>query len=305
MTQEPRQGGKEPTRLRASWRAFLLVWRDYHGFTKLVTFVLIACSVLGIVAAFRERSLFVEPAWAAQLEKALASDAFRGLLALIIALLVAISIKRRQEAGLLDGDDHYSIGRALAFGYFKNFLVGALQVAKARGHVLHVFHPRGVQDLRTFESQVWPRVQAQFQTVAREIDPALTAARKPLVRRVVAMQIAGEGGQREFWLDFPTTLFTVGDYYESWNRWLEQQDKPLVEERQLLEFEQGQIGEFFRHLHLLMTSGIGIKAVQDHGLNEGDLKDLLDHHYKLVTLDDLTDLLSLPPPGPSLPNRSS
>ena len=281
--------------LRKSGQAFNSLQKDYHLFTILLAVLLVASCLVGIAGTYDQGGVLA--AWRAQfdwsrMEKAFGSDAFRGLLASIIALLIGISIKRRQASGVLDGDDeHYSIGRALAFGYFKNFLVGALQVAKANGQALHVFNPKNVEDLRTFEHKIWPQARSQFTTVAREIDPALTATRKPLVRRVIAMQISGAAGQREFWLDFPTTLFTIADYYESWNNWLISQNRPNIEPEELLAFEQLQIGAFFGHLNLLMTSDIGHKAVKDHGLEPADMADLLKSHYKLVGLTDLRDLL--------------
>lgn len=293
---------------KASWRAFQLLRADYHPVTQFIGVFLAACCVLGIVLAYRGPGLLptsVAGMDGKALENLLTSDAFRMLLGLLIALMIGISIKRRQVAGVLDGDENYNIGRALAFGYFKNFLVGALQVAKVNGQVLHVFEPHNVEDLRNFERKIWPQVASQFTTVAWEVDPALTAARKPLVRRVIAMQISDAGGQRELWLDFPTTLFTIGDYYESWNRWLVTQNKPMLDEKQLLGFEQMQIAEFFRHLKALMTSDIGYVAVQDHGLTADGLADLLNNHYRLVNMATLTDLLSLPPQGPTPPSRNS
>ena len=66
-----------------------------------------------------------------------------------------------------------------------------------------------------------------------------------------------------------------------------------------------QIAEFFRHLKALMTSDIGYVAVQDHGLTADGLADLLNNHYRLVNMATLTDLLSLPPQGPTPPSRNS
>lgn len=279
---------RPPSYLRASWRAFLYVLEDYHWVTKALALVLVACCVLGVAAAYWGdgvlAGLMRDVDWR-RVERVLTSDSFRMLLTLAIALLIAVSIKRRQAAGLLDGDEHYNIGRALAFGYFKNFLVGTLILAAEKGRTLYIFKPDNVADLRTFEHEVWPEIARKLQTRTEEVRPDTHRASAPLVRRVVVIGSASTGGD-EFWMDFPTTLFTVGDYYESWNRWLADNDRPLVHQSRLLKFEQTQIDEFFRHLRLLMTSGIGRKAVEDFGLTQDELIALQEKCYVELSLSE-------------------
>ena len=199
------------------------------------------------------------------------------------ALLIAVSIKRRQEAGLLDGDEHYDIGRALAYGYFKNFLVGALILAQEKRRKLYVFKPGSVADLRAFENEVWPEAARKIQPRAEEMDFSARGRSTPLVRRIVVIGSTTGAGE-ELWMDFPTTLFTVGDYYESWNRWLKDNNRPYVARRQQAEFEQKQINAFFRHLRLLISTDIGRKAVEEFGLTTDELVAMQTECYVELSL---------------------
>lgn len=289
MTAPPAADDKPPSYLRASWQAFRLVLEDYHWITKLIAVVLVLCCLLGAAVAYWGEGLLARSLAGLNglgLERLLTSDSFRMLLTLVFALLIAISIKRRQQAGLLDGDEHYNIGRALAFGYFKNFLVGTLLLARSKGRKLHIFKPANVDDLRRFEREVWPQITGRLQTRAEEVNPDAGLRRPPLVRRVVVIGAAQVDGE-EMWLDFPTTLFTIGDYYASWNRWLVQDGRVPTEAAQLLKLEQGQIEEFFRHLRLLMTSDIGLNAVQEFGLTQSELLALQQQHCVEISLPEL------------------
>jgi len=292
----PEEG--QPGHLRASWNAFCLVLEDYHWITKLIAIALVLCCLLGAGVAYWGEGLLLsrQPA----LERLLVSDAFRMLLTLVFALLIAVSIKRRQNAGLLDGDEHYSIGRALAFGYFKNFLVGTLMLAREKQRTLYIFKPASVQDLRRFEHEVWPEIVRRMQTRTEDIGAVAHARREPLTRRVVVIE-AARSGDEEFWMDFPTTLFTVGDYYESWNRWLTSNHKPAIHPTRLLRFEQQQIDEFFRHLRLLMTSDIGGKATAEFGLAPAELAQLQQQHFVELSLPEFRARLETANPAPASP----
>lgn len=213
------------------------------------------------------------------------------LLTLIIALLIGISIKRRQAQGLLDGDEHYNVGRALAYGYFKNFLVGALIVAKQHKQILRVFKPESVQDLRRFEDEVWPTLLPAQYSKPFEISSGANLPRTPLKRRIIVVQTASLEGKIEIWLDFPTTLFTIGDYYKSWNRWLSKNDRPSVNPVRLNKFEQTQINEFFRHLKILMEDDIGLNAVEEYGLTPEEMRTLATERLQLLSLEELITLL--------------
>ena len=282
--------------LFASWQAFKHLLEDYHWFTKALTVFLVICCLLGIADAYFGPELLAH--WVgllnwSSIQKTLISDSFRMLLTLIIALLIGISIKRRQAQGLLDGDEHYNIGRALAYGYFKNFLVGALIVAKQHKQILRVFKPESVQDLRRFEDEVWPTLLPAQYSKPFEISSGANLPRKPLKRRIIVVQTASLEGKIEIWLDFPTTLFTIGDYYESWNRWLSKNDRPSVEPVRLNKFEQTQINEFFRHLKILMEDDIGLNAVEEYGLTMEEMRTLAIERLQLLSLEKLITLLKV------------
>ncbi|MFT3778087.1 MAG: hypothetical protein QM772_07385 [Ottowia sp.] len=290
---------ERPSYLRASWQAFKLLLDDYHWITKLLTVLLAACCMLGAVVAYSAPGALgraiASVNWSS-VENMLVSDSFRMLLTLLIALLVGVSIKRRQMAGLLDGDEHYTIGRALAYGYFKNFLVGALLLAREKGRKLYVFKPDSVADLRTFETEDWPKLADLIQPRTEEIVTG-HSGRKPLTRRVVVVGAAGIGGE-EVWIDFPTTLFTVGDYYASWNRWLSANGRPTVNEPRRRKLEQTQIDDFFRHLKLLMEKDIGYEAVADSGITSVEFAALRrDGQLQLVSLQQVRDLLGAATPA--------
>lgn len=287
--------------LKASWRAFKLVLHDYHWITRLIAVALVLCCLLGAAVAFWGEGLIAHPAATERLlavERLLVSDPFRMLLTLVFALLIAVSIKRRQDEGLLDGDEHYSIGRALAFGYFKNFLVGTLLLARHKNRILCVFKPQTVDELRSFEHEVWPDIVRKTQTRTEDVRPGLSSQHPPLTRRVVVIGSATADDGQEFWVDFPSTLFTVGDYYESWNRWLEHEGKATIHPDQLKQLEQKQIDGFFHHLRALMSGDIGKKAVQEFDLSLGELKILLAQHYEELNLEQLRQRLAQMGPKP-------
>lgn len=277
----------DANRLRKAWAAFRLVLDDYHWVTKLTGVFILGCCLLGSVVAYRGAGLLQNVAWV-RLERVLVSDSFRMFLTLVFGLLVAIAIKRRQVEGRLDGDEHYNIGRALAFGYFKNFLVGALCLAREKDKKLHVFHPANVAQLRRFQAEVWPRIEARFKP--EPIDTRLVAAdeSKPLTRRIIVVTGVDDGA---LWFDFPTTLFTIGDYYASWNRWLADNGRPHIDALQQREIEQTQIKDFFRHLALLGQQGTGLDAVPEYGLTRQGLRNLFEHQLEQVSLEQLERML--------------
>lgn len=294
--------------LRAAWRLLAQVWGDYHVVTRALAIVVALCCVLGSVMAFRGvgalESAAGGPGLLRDIEQTLVSDSFRMLLTLVLGLLILVAIKRRQQQGQLDGDEHYTIGRALAFGYFKNFLVGALLLARDQGKVLYVFHPRNVDELHAFE-KLWPRIEQAFGSKSLEIDGLLAAGSQPLKRRLLVVSglraddTAPAGG--EVWFDFPTTLFTIGDYYRSWNRWLESEGRPWIDAEQQRQHEHSQIREFFRHVRLLGTEGAGVRDVAEYGLDAAALAELFEQRLRPLDLDGLLRWL---PPAPAAPTSS-
>ena len=237
------------SRLGQARRAFAEMRRDYHWSTKTVTAALAVFAVIGTMGAYLGQPLtqyvgLAETHPAVRLEKALVSDPFLMLLTLLVALFVGIAIKRHQLLGKLDGADHYTIGRALAYGYFKNFLVGALLVVQAKGEKLHVFKPRNVDDLKTFEREVWPKLQPELKTHTVEVTQVARFGSQPLTRRIIV--IGGVGGASGLlYFDFPTTLFTVADYYEAWNEWCVRNKRAFIALDRLAGYQQQQINDFF------------------------------------------------------------
>ena len=291
------------SRLGQARRAFAEMRRDYHWSTKTVTAALAVFAVIGTMGAYLGQPLtqyvgLAETHPAVRLEKALVSDPFLMLLTLLVALFVGIAIKRHQLLGKLDGADHYTIGRALAYGYFKNFLVGALLVVQAKGEKLHVFKPRNVDDLKTFEREVWPKLQPELKTHTVEVTQVARFGSQPLTRRIIV--IGGVGGASGLlYFDFPTTLFTVADYYEAWNEWCVRNKRAFIALDRLAGYQQQQINDFFRHLHELVTGTddaepVGPKAVQEHGLSAEQLQELFRNHLVEVSLDDLRQRLGIP-----------
>lgn len=283
-------------------RAFVELVRDYQWPTRVVTALLAALAVLGTAAAALGQPVsqwLGAHAKVVQAEQALTSDPFLTLLALLVALFVGIAIKRQQLLGQLDGSDHYTIGRALAYGYFKNFLVGALLVMEAKGSRLHVVKPASVEDLRMLEDEVWPQLQPDLNARTEEVAAVARFGHKPLRRRVIVLAGWGEAAE-PFYIDFPTTLFTVADYYASWNRWARRNDRPYIDDQRLASYQQQQINDFFRHLHELVDSPdgevpVGVDAVAEHGLQADALQRLFRDRLVEISLDELRQRLAQRP----------
>jgi hypothetical protein len=289
----------EPTQPAASWwkqtyEAFSALRKDYHWPTELVTVSLVALTLLAaldvyIGSTLAQQAGLAEGHWAVRLEKTLTSDPFRMLLTLLIALFVGIVIKRQQTRGKIGGADDYSIGRALAYGYFKNFLVGALLAVQARGGTLHVFRPASVRDLQDFEQHIWPALQNGRQTRVVEAIDATASGSKPLKRRVIVIEGFDASGLMYF--DFPTTLFTVADYFAVWNQWLIERERPPIAEDALPGYHQKQIDDFFNELDKLVHSDFGLNAVKEFGLSSNDLRQLFKDRLREISLPQLRELV--------------
>lgn len=286
-------------RWQQTWRAFRELLHDYQWPTKFATVLLGVLAVLGTYTAAIEETAAERLGWPpfwVSLEKAMTSDAFLTFLALLVALFVGIAIKRRQLQGQLDGADHYTIGRALAYGYFKNFLVGALLVMEDRGSRLHVVKPRTVEDLRLLESEIWPQLEPDLNTRTEEVVDVARFGNKPLRRRILVISGLGDGAEA-YYLDFPTTLFTVADYYASWNRWARRNNRPYIEPDRLPGYQQQQINDFFRHLRELVESQegeepVGVEALAEHGLRAEQLQALFRDRLVEISIDDLRQRLA-------------
>ncbi len=249
-------------RSRPAAEALKDLWRDYHWPTKVAAAVLIlSCIVGGTLAGWPSIAVGSSPAL-----RVLASDAFRTLLTLTIGLFIAVNFYVRARRGVLDGDEHYNVARALSFGYFKNFLVPALQLASREDALLQVFKPQSMDDLRAYTARIEPRIRARFE------HEWLPLVEEPLPggpprRTVLAIRrpIDAERGQdaQPFFFDTPTALFTVQDFYAALNRRRVDQRKEPLDDQTVLRYQEGQIDSFFTHLEFLFTTRAGHDAVRD------------------------------------------
>jgi hypothetical protein len=135
------------------------LWRDYYWPTKVAILLLVLSLLWGIALAGWPQLEAASP----PLVKALADSSLQSLLTLTIGLFIAVNFYARARGGLLDGDDHYNIARALAFGYFKNFLVPALQLAHRDGRELQVFRPVTISDLHAYSREIEPVLKSLFE----------------------------------------------------------------------------------------------------------------------------------------------
>lgn len=296
MDQRDRDESADEGWWRQTWEAVRSLWTEYSLWTRSITLL------LGLLSLCSALLAALDGPWCgngpcgerwAQVQRFLTSDGFASFLALLLALSVAISIKRQQRLGRLDGDEHYDIGRALAYGYFKNFLVGALLIARQEGVRLQVFAPHDVEELERFRRDLWPRIETRSLASTRSISTHLDGRPSPVKRTMLVLSSLGGGGQQLF--DYPTALFTVHDYYESWNRWLADNDKPVIRTDRLKMLQRAQMSAFFRHLHDLSRSSEGVVAVKEFGLSTTELHQLFAQHLELVSLQDLQSRLSSGP----------
>ena len=292
-------------KLLEGWTAFLLLWNEDTWVTRGATLILIVVSFLSIT---KELDCLTEPVCIPlALMTALTSDGMLSLWTLIIALCVGIHLKMRQEKGLLDGTDHYNIGRALAYGYFSNFLVGALLLIREKSKArelsyenrlkLRVIFPKTLEELDQFRKTLEQELRGK--TKNQSIDLVNGAATQTLRRNVLVLTTAASAtpAAQDFYLDFPTTLYTVQDYFKTWNIWLKKEGRPIIEEPELARLQEKHISEFFGHLEELSKSDVGVKAVEKLGVNL-DMKALSqlysDYFQKMKTTELIAELEKLP-----------
>ena len=292
-------------KLLEGWTAFLLLWNEYTWVTRGATLILIVVSFLSIT---KELDCLTEPVCIPlALMTALTSDGMLSLWTLIIALCVGIHLKMRQEKGLLDGTDHYNIGRALAYGYFSNFLVGALLLIREKSKArklsyenrlkLRVIFPKTLEELDQFRKTLEQELRGKTKNESIDMDNG--SATQTLRRNVLVLTTAASAtpAAQDFYLDFPTTLYTVQDYFKTWNIWLKKEGRPIIEEPELARLQEKHIKEFFDHLEDLSKSDVGVKAVEKLGVNL-DMKALSklysDHFQKMKTTELIAELEKLP-----------
>jgi len=254
------------------------LWRDYHWPVKLV-FILIMASSLWATAVVGWPELdATTPRWL----RMLASDPLRYLLSVLIGFLIAINFYMRARRGILDGDEHYNVARALAFGYFKNFLVPALQLARAHGCKLQVFRPSSMTDMQQYMRHLQPRILATLQPSWLPLVEQPVADGPPR-RTVLALQSpSATADMDQFFFDAPTALFTIVDFYAALNRRRCDNEKPPLDAATIERYQNGQIDSFFNHLYYLFSHTAGFEAVADIVTDAVELSELRSH---LETID--------------------
>jgi len=273
-------------------RAFAALWREYTLLTRAVTCGLIAAAGFNIALAVGGETLclFGPLCWMpAGLQRAIASDGMTTLLTLAIALAVGIHLKARAARGALDGSEHYDIGRALAYGYFINFLVPALLLVRAESdksvaqggkrHTLWVVFPSHVSQLETFKKDVAPLIRDR--TTERKLEAAHRTGAGVIRRSLLVMSrlpgAAQDEAQGDVFFDFPTTLYTMHDYYLMWNEWQKEHRKTEIDATVLREDEERQLNAFFVQLdRLFLSSPLVLETVKALGVTGQD--DLADLH---------------------------
>lgn len=284
------------------FRLFLELWKDYPVVTRLATILLVAAALLNILvtAGNGEPSRLGPLRWVPlSLQAGLSSDGMLTLLTLSVALGVGLHLKQRQLRGLLDGTDHYDIGRALAYGYFSNFLVAALLLVRLESRksgqplVFRMVFPRNVRDLENFKTTVEPRIREL--AGKRELEGIYKSGASVIKRSmlVIARVPGSPTSQSDILFDFPTTLYTLHDYYNTWNIWLRENGRTELSDVTIETMQERQIGAFKHHLTDLFRSEVGLKAVHHLGITEPDtLTRLFQDHFRDIEPSEMLELLA-------------
>ncbi|HEY5822187.1 MAG TPA: hypothetical protein VIT20_09440 [Propionibacteriaceae bacterium] len=288
--QSPPDTPKPPLNSHSVGEALRDFWATYHWPTKVALLLLVSSCVLSAVFA---GSPGIEDGANPAL-RVFASGAFQTIVTLMIALFIAINFQIRARRGLLDGDEHYNVARALAFGYFRNFLVPALQLAGRQGGEMQIFRPQTMADLQTYTRTLEPRIRQQFDHDWMPLVDAPKPGGPPrrtvlVVRRPLTTQApttTPDTAEAPFYFDAPTALFTVPDFYLALNRRREQEGKELLTDPTLLRYQNGQIYSFFQHLEFLFSTEAWSEAVGDIVASKEEL-DALHNDVHYVTIDEL------------------
>ena len=108
----------------------------------------------------------------------------------------------------------------------------------------------------------------------------------------VACSGSGASAQRQLF-DFPSTLFTLHDYYDTWNQWLREEGRPEIAASRIRELQERQIDAFFGHLAKLSRSEIGLASVSELNLTLAELGALFEQQFRSMTPDELRSELGL------------
>jgi hypothetical protein len=257
--------GRVPLTVPAILEGVKDLWGDYHWPSKgVVALLLSSCIVGAALAGWPSVEVGSNPAL-----KVFASDAFRTLLTLSIGLFVTINFYMRARRRILQGDEHHSIARALAFGYFRNSLVPALQIAVREGAQLQVFRPQSMEDVQVFTSRLEPQIREHFEEVwlplveppipDRQSRRTALALRRPLTRPSEVEP------SQAFFFDIPSDLFTALDFCSALNRPRVEQHRQPIDESLLIAYQEGQVDSFFGQLDVLFTTHVGSRTVGELG----------------------------------------
>lgn len=295
MSPEPTPDPSEP---RASlWRSFRLsvsdMWRDYHLPTKVVFSVLLA-SIVGALVLGTWPEIAPNPPWWVRL---VFGDPFRALLTFAIAFFIAVNFYSRARQGTVAGDEHYSIARGLSFGYFKNFLVMALLYAEKEGREVRIFKPNSLAELKLYDTVIAPHVRRQYQAEMVDVTADLGPHVKRSRRTILSLQspVAAGGTTPLFLFDAPSTLATVGDFYDAINRQRMSDGKAPLADATVADYQRGQITRFFTQLEFLFTEDASLTGVDDIVGSVEELRRIYTTRLRWITYPDLVAELGIPP----------
>lgn len=302
--QDPHSNSRKPW--RDNIKGLIALWSEYTLFTRAVTVALVGVALMNIAIAYAGPSACLwEPLCflPSNLQSALASDGAVTLLTLSIALAVGVHLKVRARQGLLDGSEHYDIGRALAYGYFVNFLVPALLLVRNESRKqttssapplrLWVVFPSTVGELNQFKSAVEPMIRERTRT--QELQGVYQTGGTVIQRSllVVSKQPSEAESGSDCYFDFPTTLYTLHDYYAMWNAWQIEHKRTVIDDAVMQEDEQRQMNVFFTQLQSLFNTSVGLQGVSHLGIGSvAELSALYTDHFQRVAPEKLLALLS-------------
>ncbi|MDM0104570.1 hypothetical protein QTH97_06480 [Variovorax sp. J22R24] len=286
-----------PITAQEGWVAFRSLVSEYNWPTKSATLLLILSACLSIGKEFP--CILGAQCLPKNWLDALSSDGMLTMLSLTVAFCIGIHIKLRLERGLVDGSENYSIGRALAYGYFSNFIVGVLLTLRAEGErlglppgkrpVMHIVFPQDVQDLDGFRESVERNVR--LHTRSQDIINLGNVDKKLFKRSLLTLtQLGTEGGLDDtFYLDFPTTLYTMQDFLETRNLWQKEHRRPLLARDEITRLQQKYIAHFFAYLEELANSPLGVDAARRLGadLSQAELSALYKEHITIVEPNEI------------------
>ncbi|NQX12958.1 hypothetical protein HQQ80_15095 [Microbacteriaceae bacterium VKM Ac-2855] len=269
------------------------MWRDYHLPTKVVFSVLLT-SIIGSLVLTTWPEIAPAPPWWVRL---LFGDPFRALLTFAIAFFIAVRFYSRAREGVVAGDEHYSIARGLSFGYFKNFLVMALLYADKENRTVRIFQPRSLEELTLYDTVIAPHVRAQYRAEMVDVTANLGPHVKRSRRTILSLQSPTPTGGATPWFlfDAPSTLFTVGDFYDAINRQRMSDGKAPLANETIAEYQGGQITRFYEQLKFLFTEDSSLAGVDDIVGTVEELRRLYERRLEWVTYQQLVEELQLPP----------